>query len=270
MLSRNVNRLFSWGEFFPNRNLYVGGGHKYNTRFKDYFSQHQTYGLEAKEHTYTHTSKDYKLHRPWDTARFWFRINIFAQWEFFSYRYLRAMDLATMAILPASFATFSVLAATAFKPFYVYSAVSALAWYYRIRDKVSHPEFDELEIKDFLYENETVKKYFHDQSSYVIDVCQEYDKFNIKDHPEYAESHLANIFNVDCNTTTGYMKMCDMDSDARMTVHFKTMPWSAQKYHCSHPFMFTELWAEINCKGVYEKVTFIDPKKLNKKIFLIL
>ena len=270
MLSRTASRFFSWGEYFPNRNLYVGGGHKYNTRYKDYFSQHQTYGLEGKEHTYTHTSKDYKLHRPWDTVRFWFRINIFAQWEFFTYRYLRAMDIATMAILPASFATFSVIAATAFKPFYIYSGLSVLAWYYRIREKVSHPEFDELEIKDYLYSNETVKKYFSDLSSYVIDVSQEYDKFNINHYTEYSGSCAAQTFNVDCNTTTGFLKMCDLESDARMTVHFKTMPWSAQKYHCSHPFMFIDLWAEINCKGVYEKIVFIDPKKVNKKIFVML
>ena len=270
MLSRTVIRSAGWGEFFPNRNLYVGGGHKYNTRFKDYFSQHQTYGLEAKEHTYTHTSKDYKLHRPWDTVLFWFKINIFAQWDYFAYRYLRAMDIATMAILPASFATFSVIAATAFKPFYIYSGLSVAAWYFRLRDKCSHPEFDELEVKDYLYSNDTVKKYFSDQSSYVIDVSQEYDKFNIHEHPEYAQSTLAKVYNVDCNTTTGLLKMCDLNTDARMTVHFKTMPWSTQKYMCTHPFLFFDLWAEINCNGVYEKIVFIDPKKVNKHIYVIL
>eukprot|EP00361_Fabrea_salina_P001693 CAMPEP_0202430946 /NCGR_PEP_ID=MMETSP1345-20130828/4279_1 /ASSEMBLY_ACC=CAM_ASM_000843 /TAXON_ID=342563 /ORGANISM="Fabrea Fabrea salina" /LENGTH=175 /DNA_ID=CAMNT_0049042519 /DNA_START=288 /DNA_END=815 /DNA_ORIENTATION=+ len=175
-----------------------------------------------------------------------------------------------MALLPASAATFAVLGAAVFKPLYVYSGVSLAACYYRLRDKVSHPEFDELEIKDFLYENETVKKYFHDQTSYVIDQHQEYDKFNIEDYPEYSESALARFFNVDCNTTSGYLKMCDVETDARMTVHFKTMPWSDGKYNCSHPFMFTDLWAEINCKGVYEKIVFIDPKKVNKKIFIIL
>jgi|EP00360_Condylostoma_magnum_P001443 hypothetical protein len=67
-----------------------------------------------------------------------------------------------MAVLPASAATFAVLGASVFKPLYMYSALSSLAWYYRVRDKVSHPEVDELEIKDLLYDNDTVKKYFHD------------------------------------------------------------------------------------------------------------
>lgn len=129
------------------------------------------------------------------------------------------MNLATMALLPASTATFAILGATVFKPLYVYSGLSALAWYYRIRDKVSHPDYDELEIKDYLYSNETVKKYFSDLTSYVIDVHQEYDKFNIEEHPEYSTSAIAKFFNVDCNTTTGYLKMCDVESDARMTVH---------------------------------------------------
>ena len=270
MLSRNLKRFAGWGEAFPNRNLYVGGGHKYNARFKDYFSQHQTYGLEGKEHSQTQTAADYKIHRPWHTVNFWFQINIVSQWEFFKYRYLRAMDMATMGILPASCATFYMLSLTAFKPFWVYSVISSLAWYYRVRDKCSHPDVDELEIKDHLYANETVSKYFNDLTSYVIDHGQDYDKFNIEDHPEYSKSTLAKVFNVDANTTTGFFKMCDVESDARMTVHFKTMPWSDQKYMCSHPFLICDLWAEINCKGVYEKVVLIDPKKVNKKIFIIL
>ena len=71
-------RMFTWGEFYPNRNLYVAGGHKYNTRYKDYWQMHQTYGLEAQEHTYTKKAEDYKIHRPWDTGKFWFMINIAA------------------------------------------------------------------------------------------------------------------------------------------------------------------------------------------------
>jgi len=48
------------------------------------------------------------------------------------------------------------------------------------------------------------------------------------------------------------------------------MPWSDDKYHCSHPFMFTDVWAEINCKGVQEKVVFVEKSKVNKNIFIIL
>lgn len=268
MLSHKLARFFTWGSVFPNRNLYVGAGQKYNARFKDYFSQHMTYGLDAHEHTYTHTSKDYRLYRPWDAFLYWFKINIAGQWDFFTYRYFRAMDIATMVVLPMSFATFLVLGEVVYRPFYVYSGLSVLVWYYRVREKVSHPEVDELEIKDFLYSNETVKKYFSDLTSYVIDVSQEYDKFNLDEYSEYKNNWIARMFNVDCNTTKGFLKMCDLETDARMTIHFKTMPWSASKHYCSHPFMIIDLWAEINCKGVYEKIVFIDPKKVNKKIFL--
>ena len=55
-----------------------------------------------------------------------------------------------------------------------------------------------------------------------------------------------------------------------MTVHFKTMPWSDEKFKCSYPFLFTELWAEINCNGVVEKIKFIEKEKVNKRIFVIL
>ena len=231
---------------------------------------HQTYGLEAQEHTYTKKAEDYKVHRPWDTGKFWFMINIAAQWDFFKYRYLRTMDKATMALIPATIATSAFIGASAFAPCYVYTGVATAAWYYRVRDKVSHPEFDEAAIKDLLYANETVKKYFHDQTSYVIDQYQEYDKFNIDEYPEYGTSSLARFFNVDCNTTTGYLKLCDVETDARMTVHFKTMPWSDEKFKCSYPFLFTELWAEINCNGVVEKIKFIEKEKVNKRIFVIL
>ena len=146
-----ISRSFSWGEYFPNRNLYVAGGHKYNTRYKDFWQQHRTYGREAKETHYTQTMADYKIHRPWDTLRFWYLINLKGQWDFFSYRYLRTMDIATMGILPASAATFAALGFYVFKPFLVYSLVSTACWYFRIRDKISHPEFCELTIKDFLY-----------------------------------------------------------------------------------------------------------------------
>jgi hypothetical protein len=64
--------------------------------------------------------------------------------------------------------------------------------------------------------------------------------------------------------------MCDVETDARMTINFKTMPWSDEKFKCSHPFMFTELTAEINCGGVVEKITFIDPAKVKKRIFVSL
>jgi hypothetical protein len=270
MLNRSLKRSFTWGEFFPNRNLYVGAGQKYNTRYKDFWQQHQTYGREAHEHSYTHTAADYKIHRPWDTAKFWLLINIKQQWDFFSYRYLRTLDLCTMALLPASTATFAILGAAFFKPLYVYSVVSAAAWYYRVRDRVSHPEYDELGIKDLLYANETISKYVNDKSAYVIDVHQEYDRFNLQEFPEYGKSALARFFNVDCNTTTGYLKMCDLETDARLTVHFKTMPWSDEKFACTHPFLLTSLWAEINCKGVIEKVVLIDPAKVNKRPFVIL
>ena len=60
----------------------------------------------------------------------------------------------------------------------------------------------------------------------MIDVHQEYDKYNIEEFKEYSTSAFAKFFNVDCNTTSGFIKMCDVQSDARMTVHFRTMPWS--------------------------------------------
>ena len=219
MLRRASLRSFTWGEFFPNRNLYVAGGQKYNTRYKDFWQQHQTYGRDAYEHTYTHTAKDYKIHRPWDTAKYWFLINIVPQWDFFTYRYMRTMDVMTMAVLPFSFGTFTMLGATTFEPLTVYATVSAAVWYFRVRDKVSHPDIEELTLKDMLYANETVLRYFHDQTAYVIDFHAEYDKFNIDEYPEYSKSTLARLFNVDCNTCTGYMKMCDVETDARMTVH---------------------------------------------------
>ena len=66
--------------------------------------------------------------------------------------------------------------------------------------------------------------------------------------PEY-RTPLAKFFNADMNTTTGHYKFGDIESGAMMTLHFKTMPFSNNKYNFTEPFMVYDMWAEVSHNG---------------------
>ena len=71
---------------------------------------------------------------------------------------------------------------------------------------------------DTIFENETIRKYFSPETYHVIDYHQEFDEgIDAEKFPDY-NSQVARFFNTDCNTTTGYYKMGDVETGATMTL----------------------------------------------------
>ena len=90
---------------------------------------------------------------------------------------------------------------------------------------------------------------FSPETYHIIDFDQEWEAgLDNSFFPEYKTS-IARFFNTDCNTTTGRYKFGDVESGAMMTLHFKTMPYSHNKYHFTEPFMVYDMWAEVSHNG---------------------
>jgi hypothetical protein len=83
----------------------------------------------------------------------------------------------------------------------------------------------------------------------VIDFDQEWDEGRSNENfPEY-QTNIAKYFNADTNSTTGLYKIGDVESGATMTLNFKTMPYSNNKYHFTEPFLVYDLSATVNHNG---------------------
>jgi len=56
-----------------------------------------------------------------------------------------------------------------------------------------------------------------------------------------------------------------------MTLHFKTMPFSNNKYNFTEPFMVYDLWAEITHNGKYSVEYLIKAEDClkSKRIFVL-
>ena len=119
----------------------------------------------------------------------------------------------------------------------------------RIRDKGAEPTVDEVNVLDEVFRNEKLSQHFSPETYHVIDFDQEWDEGRGCPYfPEYRTS-IAKFFNTDTNTTTGMYKMGDVESGATMTLHFKTMPYSNNKYYFSEPFLIYDLYAEVAHNG---------------------
>jgi hypothetical protein len=121
----------------------------------------------------------------------------------------------------------------------------------RIRDKGAEPSMDEVWVLDTVFKNEKLAKLFTPQTYHIIDYDQEWEAgLDNPYFPEYRTS-VSKFFNVDMNTTTGRYKFGDVESGAMMTLHFKTMPYSNNKYSFTEPFMVYDMWAEVTHNGEY-------------------
>lgn len=69
--------------------------------------------------------------------------------------------------------------------------------------------------------------------------------------PEY-RTRLARFFNTDCNTCTGFMKFGDLETGAIVTANFKTMPYSANQFWYSDPYLVYDMVVEIVHNGEYK------------------
>ena len=115
----------------------------------------------------------------------------------------------------------------------------------RIRDKGAEPTMDEIMVLDTVFANEKLRALFSPDTYHIYDFDQEFDKgLDNPYFPEYRQP-LAKFFNTDCNTTTGYYKFGDLESGATMTLHFRTMPFSNNRYNFTEPFMVYDMWAEV-------------------------
>ena len=73
------------------------------------------------------------------------------------------------------------------------------------------------------------------------------------------------------NTTTGRYKIGDVESGAIMTLHFRTMPYSNNKYYFTEPFLIYDMWAEISHNGQVCTEQIINHKDVlkSKSIYVI-
>lgn len=141
----------------------------------------------------------------------------------------------------------------------------------RIRDKGAEPTVDEIAVLDTVFKNEKIRSLFSPETYHVLDFDQEWDQGRENPmFPEYRTS-AAKFFNSDCNTSTGKYEFGDVDSGAMMTLHFKTMPYSNNKYNFSEPFLIYDMWAEIKHDGQYhvEHIVKAEDTLKTKEIFVV-
>lgn len=119
----------------------------------------------------------------------------------------------------------------------------------RIRDKGAEPTIDEVQVLDMVFGNAKLAELFTPETYHVIDFDQEWDEgYSNQYLPEY-KSNSAKFFNADTNSTTGMYKIGDVESGATMTLRFKTMPYSNNKYNFTEPFLVYDMYAEVSHNG---------------------
>lgn len=141
----------------------------------------------------------------------------------------------------------------------------------RIRDKGAEPTIDEIAVLDTMFKNEKLNALFTPETYHVMDFDQEWEAGRENPYfPEYRTS-MAKFFNVDSNTTQGRYKIGDVESGAMMTLHFKTMPFSNNKYNFTEPFMVYDMWAEVSHNGEYftEHLVKAEEHLRSKRIFVL-
>ena len=141
----------------------------------------------------------------------------------------------------------------------------------RIRDKGAEPTVDEVYVLDQIFANEKLRALFSPETYHVIDYDQEWEQDRENPlFPEYRQK-VAKFFNADSNTTTGRYKIGDVESGATMTLHFKTMPYSSNKYNFTEPFLIYDMWAEVSHNGTYttEHLIKAEDTLRTKRIFVL-
>jgi hypothetical protein len=153
----------------------------------------------------------------------------------------------------------------------IHFAACTLALTTRIRDKGAEPTIDEINVLDTVFANEKLREHFSPSSYHIIDFDQSWDEG--LDNPYFPEyrTNIAKFFNSDMNTTTGMYKFGDLESGATMTLHFKTMPFSNNKYNFTEPFLVYDMWAEVSKNGEYftEHLVRAEETLKSKRIFVV-
>ena len=181
----------------------------------------------------------------------------------------RSNDMWTRCLVAWGGASFMMFAHAPIWKFHLLCAVGITAT--RIRDRGQEPTVDEVYVLDQIFANEKLRGLFTPHTYHVMDFDQEWeaDRSNPL-FPEYRQN-IAKFFNTDCNTTTGRYKFGDVESGATMTLHFKTMPFSNNKYNFSEPFLVYDMWAEVSHNGEYftEHIIKAEETLKTKSIFVV-
>jgi len=216
-----------------------------------------------------------------DPSKFKYSNNIFKNdyWEWrmraadylyqISQRLHRSNDGWTRTLV--AWTSFSFMMANQALFWKVHLAFFGLTTAARIRDKGAEPTIDEVWVLDTIFQNERLSKLFSKETYHVIDYDQEWDEgLNNPYFPEY-RTNLAKFFNADTNTTTGTYKFGDVESGAMMTLHFKTMPYSNNKFNFTEPFMVYDMYAEVSHNGEYftEHIIKAEEHLKTKRIFVV-
>lgn len=130
--------------------------------------------------------------------------------------------------------------------------------------KTEEPKLDEVWLYDFLLNHEQIKQHIKYGSFHVVDFNMEYD-VGIDENmfPNYS-SPIVKFFNVDTNTTKGFMKLGDLETGSQITVNFKTMAYSANQFQYADPFLVYDMVVDINTKGYVETIHAIKAEEVLK------
>jgi len=123
-------------------------------------------------------------------------------------------------------------------------------------------------LRDMMYRNPVVAKFFNENTIHVLDYDMEFDKsFPCPEKfPEF-NNKVFRFFNTDSGLCTGHFKFGDVESGATMLLKFKTMPAAGKfRYQVGEPFFFYDLRAEINVKGEYIEEVLVNEDECLKKI----
>jgi len=137
-----------------------------------------------------------------------------------------------------------------------------------MRDKTLDPDMKETYLRDMMYRNPVISKYFKEETIHVIDYDLEYDK-GFPDHEKFPEfsNKIFRFFNTDTHMCTGHFKFGDVESGATMLLKIKTMPVPGKfRFQVGEPFFFYDLRAEINVKGEFIPVVLVDENECLKKV----
>lgn len=137
-------------------------------------------------------------------------------------------------------------------------AFFAAATWTRIRDKGTEPMVDEIQILDTIFADEELSKLFTPETYHVIDYDQEYDTGFKHYFKEEYDTPVNRFFNVDSNTTHGQYQIGDVESGAYMTLHFKTLPYSNNKYNFTEPYLIYDLHGHVTHNGNVSRVDLIN------------
>ena len=98
-----------------------------------------------------------------------------------------------------------------------------------------------------LYKNEEITKHFSEETMHILDYDCEFDKGMpcAEKFPEF-KNRVFKFFNNDTSMASGMFKMGDVESNATMSLKYKTMPIPGKyRYQVGEPYYFYDLRGNI-------------------------